>query len=245
MIDSYFKKVTEILDEILETQKPVMGKVSEIMAQTIIDRRNVYVFGCSHAGILAQEMFYRTGGLAVINPILPPDLTLNVRPVTMTTDMERLEGYGQIILKNAGVKKGDFLIIHSVSGRNPVSIDMAMEATKLGATVVGLTNIKYSKSVKSRHSSKKRLYEVCEYVLDNCGSIGDTVCEIEGFGQKVAASSTVTGATILNAILAETVNKIVENGSVPPVFVSANLEGGDEHNAKILKDYKYNIKYMD
>lgn len=245
MIDTYITEIQKILDEILKTQKPMMEQVAEVMAQAIVDRKNIYVFGCSHAGILAQEMFYRTGGLAVINPILPPDLMLNVRPVTMTTEMERLEGYGKIILHSAGVKEGDVLIIHSVSGRNAVTVDMAIEAKKKHITVVALTNLKYSRSVSSRHSSGKRLFETCDYLLDNCGSIGDTVCQIEGFEQKVAASSTVAGATVLNAILAETVDRIVKKGAVPPVFISANIEGGDAHNARILKEYKDNIKYMD
>jgi uncharacterized phosphosugar-binding protein len=245
MIQTYFSEIQRILDEILKTQKPVMEKTAEILADAIADRRNIFVFGCSHAGILAQEMFYRTGGLAVINPILPPGLTLEVRPVTMTTDMERLEGYGKTILKSSGIKEGDVLIIHSVSGRNAVPVEMAIEARKTGVTVVALTNVKYSKSVTSRHSSGKRLFEVCDYLLDNCGSIGDTVCKIEGFDQKVAASSTVSGAAILNAILAETVDRVVKKGLVPPVFISANMEGGDEYNARILKEYKDNIKYMD
>lgn len=245
MIESYIKEIQRILDEILETQKPVMEQVANEMANAVFERRNIFVFGCSHAGILAQEMFYRTGGLAVINPILPPGLTLEVRPVTMTTDMERLEGYGKTILKSAGVKKGDILIIHSVSGRNAVPVEMAIEAGKKGVITVALTNVKYSKSVTSRHSSGKRLFEVCDYLLDNCGSIGDTVCQIPGFQQKVAASSTVSGAAILNAILAETVAGIVEKGMVPPVFISANIEGGDAHNARILNEYKDNIKYME
>jgi len=245
LIDNYFNEINNILDEILRTQKTAMQLTADKMAEAIVDRRNIYVFGCSHAGILAQEMFYRTGGLAVINPILPAGLMLNVRPVTQTTDLERLEGFGKIILESAGVQKDDILIIHSVSGRNPVPIEMAIEAKKTGVTVVALTNVKYSKSVTSRHSSGKRLFEVCDIILDNCGSIGDTVCEIEGFGQKVAASSTVAGAAVLNAILSETVDIIVKKGLVPPVFISANVEGGDAHNARILKEYRKNIKYME
>ena len=37
---------------------------------------------------------------------------------------------------------------------------------------------------------------------------------------------------------------LVEGGIVPPVFMSANLDGGDEHNARIFKEYKDNIFYM-
>ena len=40
------------------------------------------------------------------------------------------------------------------------------------------------------------------------------------------------------------VTAIINDKIVPPVFLSANLDGGDEHNRKIFKEYKDNIFYM-
>ena len=57
--------------------------------------------------------------------------------------MERLEGYGEAIVTQFGLQKGDVLIIHSVSGRNNVTIDMAIKARKLGVKVISLTNLEY------------------------------------------------------------------------------------------------------
>ena len=37
---------------------------------------------------------------------------------------------------------------------------------------------------------------------------------------------------------------MIADGIVPPVFMSANLDGGDAHNAKIFEEYKDNIFYM-
>jgi len=244
MKKQYFDEIHRILQQVEDTQAPAMDALSARMAQAVREHRNIYVFGCSHAGILAEELFYRTGGLAVINPILPPGLTLTVRPVTMTSQIERLPGYGKTIIQSAGVSKGDVLIIHSVSGRNPVPVEAALEARERGAYVAGLTNLAYSRSVSSRAQCGKRLFEVCDCVIDNCGSVGDAVCEIEGLPEKVAASSTAVGAAILNAVTAQTVELLVASGVTPPVFLSANVEGGDAHNARILKEYADNIKYM-
>lgn len=244
MKTQYFDEIHRILREVEQTQAQSMDLLSERMAEAIRTRKNIYAFGCSHAGILAEELFYRTGGLAVINPILAPGLTLTVRPVTMTTQIERLEGYGRTIVKSAGIAEGDVLIIHSVSGRNPVPVEAALEAGARGAFVAGLTNLAYSKSVSSRASCGKRLFEICDCVIDNCGSVGDSVCEIEGMPEKVAASSTAVGAAILNAVVAQTVELLVQSGVVPPVFLSANVEGGDAHNDEMLKKYEKNIKYM-
>lgn len=244
MNKQYFSEIHRILTVVEETQAPAMDTLAARMAEAIQAHRNIYVFGCSHAGILAEELFYRTGGLAVINPILAPGLTLGVRPVTMTTQIERLEGYGRTIVQSAGVGEGDVLIIHSVSGRNPVPVEAALEARQKGAFTAALTNVAYSQSVSSRASCGKRLCEVCDCVIDNCGSVGDSVCEIPGLPEKVAASSTAVGAAILNAVVADTVERLIQAGVVPPVFLSANLEGGDAHNARILEQYKENIKYM-
>ena len=86
------------------------------------------ITGCSHAGILAEEVFYRTGGLAVINPIFFPGFMLNTRPITMTSALERVPGLGKTILTQNHVGEGDLLIIHSVSGRNNVPVEMAMSS---------------------------------------------------------------------------------------------------------------------
>ena len=52
------------------------------------------------------------------------------------------------------------------------------------------------------------------------------------------------GAAMLNAMVAQAVNLILEAGAVPPVFVSANLDGGDEHNRRVLDTYRDHIFYM-
>lgn len=244
MLETYFEEIHRILNEVMDTQKLNMETVARKMCEAIKAKKNIYVFGCSHAGILAQELFYRTGGLVVINPILAPGLTLDVRPVTMTSEIERLDGYGKIIVKTAGIQEGDVLIVHSVSGRNSVPVEVAIEARAKGAYVAGLTNLSYSHSVTPRGASGKRLFEVCDMVLDNCGCAGDSVCEIEGLSEKVAASSTVVGAAILNAIVAHTVELVIKAGVIPPVFISANVEGGDAHNKEVLQNYKDNVKYM-
>lgn len=244
MIKTYFDSIGEILNQVLETQGEVMSKTAALLADAVINGKNIYIFGCSHASILAQELFYRTGGLAVINPIFAPGLNLDTRPVTMTSAVERLPGYAKVILDSTDIKSGDILIIHSVSGRNTVSVEMAEVARENGIYVIALTNVAYSKGVTSRAPSSKRLFEVCDLVIDNCGEYGDAVCKIEGFAEKTAASSTVVGAAILNAIMAQCVNLLVEQGNQPPVFISANIDGGDDWNAKLLAKYKDNIKYM-
>lgn len=244
MIQEAFRRIQEILGEVLSTQIGAMQLASEKIAEAIERRSNVYAFGCNHAGILAQEMVYRTGGLAVVNLLTGPGLALDLRPITMTTAMERLENYGRILADGAGIRPGDVVLVSSVSGRNAVSLDVALHARELGAYTIALTNVKSSQSEASRHSSGKHLFEVCDLTIDNCGDVGDAMVYVEKLGRRVAASSTAVGAAIVNAIVAGAVEILVNKNISPPVFLSSNVEGGDAYNASVLQEYKDNIQYM-
>ena len=169
---------------------------------------------------------------------------LDTSPITMTSEMERLEGYGTTVANKTNISEGDVVIVHSVSGRNPVSIEMAIESKKKGATVICITNLSYSKDVSSRHSSGKNLYQVSDIVIDNHGEKGDACVEISGLNQKVSPTSTVAAVTIMNSIIAEATELLVKNGmDKPPIFYSANIDGGDELNKKIFEEYRDVIHY--
>lgn len=241
---SYLDHIKTILQKVETHEKAAMEKVVDELTAAILAKRSIFIFGASHAGILAEEMFYRAGGLVVINPIFGADMMLNNTPIVHTSRMERLPGYGRILLQKEKVRAGDILIVHSVSGRNTVSVDMALAAKEAGMTVIALTNVTYSKSTDSRHPSGKRLYEVADIVLDNHGHIGDAAVSLKGLDQKVGPTSTVIGAAILNSIVAQTAENLIEQGmSAPPIFYSANLDGGDELNQKIYENYRENIHY--
>lgn len=240
----YLEYSMEIIKRIQETQYDKI-KIAAIKMAEVVEKGNaIFAFGCSHAGIITEELFYRTGGFALINPIFNPTLMLNTRPVTMTSKAERLEGFGKDIIDESPLQDGDLIIIHSVSGRNPVVIDAAMEAKNKGAFVVAITNMEYSQRVKSRHSSGKRLFELADLVIDNCGDFEDAAIEIKGFEQKIGATSTIAGAAIANAIVVEASGILHSKGIEPPIFHSANVDGGDEFNKKMMEKYKDRIYYL-
>ena len=221
----YFSEIRRLLDEVETKESESMEKAVAALTKAVLGKRAIYVFGASHAGILTQEMFYRAGGLVVINPIFGSEVMLDTSPITP-------------------MQEGDVLIVHSVSGRNPVTIEVAMEAKKRNAIVICITNLTYSKSVTSRHPAGKNLYEVSDIVIDNHGEKGDACVAVKGIEQKVSPTSTVIGASILNSIVAATAQALVDAGlKTPPIFYSANVDGGDELNRKIYEEYKENIHY--
>jgi uncharacterized phosphosugar-binding protein len=67
---------------------------------------------------------------------------------------------------------------------------------------------------------------------------------IDGLPEKTAPSSTISGITMLHAVISETIENLIKLGISPPVFLSANLDGGDEHNRRMLEKYKDQIHYI-
>lgn len=244
VIKAYFDNFQSVISKVVDTQSEKLMEGARKLAEAALSGHNIFAFGCSHAGLLALELYYRTGGMALINPVRAPGLCLDIDPATMTSQMERLPEYGKVIVDNQPLGAGDVIIIHSVSGRNTVTIDVAMRAREKGAYVIALTSMETTTALKSRHPSGKNLYEVSDLVLDNCGCLGDGALSIPGVMEKVGPTSTAVGAAMLNAMMAQAVEMITAAGGVAPVFVSANLEGGDEHNKKMLAEYKDHIFYM-
>jgi uncharacterized phosphosugar-binding protein len=240
----YYRRVTEILAEVFEKEADAIEKAAEAVAQANLTGHSVFAFGCNHAGLITLELFYRTGGMVTVNPVRAPGMMLELSPPTMTSEMERMPGYGKIIFGNMKAKEGDVLIIHSVSGRNAVTVDMAEAAREAGLTVIVVTNMNTTTSVSSRHPSGKKLYEFASILIDNHGDLGDASVKLEGFPQKIASTSTVVGAAVLNAVTARACELILEAGETPPVFMSGNIDGGDEHNRKVMAEHANNIFYQ-
>lgn len=232
------------LHQMFRTQSETMEKTARLLAETISRNQSIYIFGCSHSSIMAQEMFYRAGGFALINPIFAPGLTLETPPVSRTTRFERISGIAEAVLSESPVKPGDVLIICSISGRNIVPIEMAEYARRTGIISVALTSVAYAESVESRHPSGKRLHELTDLVLDCCAVPGDAVLEIEDLPVKTAATSTITSIALLHPVMARTVELLIEAGYPAPVFMSANVDQGDGHNARLLSEYRDQIHYM-
>ncbi len=243
-LEKYLDNFAALLSTIRSTQLDGMERAAQLMSETVKNGNNLFAFGCSHAGLLALELYYRTGGMALINPIKAPGLNLDVDPATFTSQIERLNDYGRLICDFNPIGAGDTVIIHSVSGRNTVTIDFALRCAEKGARVIALTSLEAGKHNPSRHPSGKLLKDCADIVLDNCGCVGDGSVALQGLPEKVGPTSTAAGAAILNAVVVRCVELLLQEGLLPPVFMSANVEGGDAHNAKMLEQYKEHIFYM-
>lgn len=240
----YLDTIIALLQQVREAEGGAIEKAAQVIADAIQNDQLVYAFGPTHAGILAQELFYRAGGLVPVNPILPPGLTTDVRPSTLTSRLERLPGFGATILAESPMAAGDVLIVHSVSGRNAAAVEIAQGARARGVFIIAVTSLEYSRQVAPRTASLPRLFEVADLVLDNHAPVGDALIPLPGLPQRVGPASTVVGAAMLNAVVTRVAELLLERTGDAPVFFSANLDGGDAFNQRWLEHYRGRLTYL-
>lgn len=239
----YMNNLLHILEEITRTQLPAIDACGKAFAKALEDGHSIFLFGTGHSHMLAEELFYRAGGLVNLHPVLETALMLH-ESASKSTEIERLQGYADILFADYGMQAGDVIVIISNSGRNGVCVDMAQLAKEKGLTVVALTNLNHSKSSASRHPSGKKLYEFADIVLDNCGCVGDASVYFDALGRKAAPTSTSAGAAMLNAAVVACIETMLADGVLPEVFSSSNVDGGDAINKAFIDKYKGRIRSL-
>ena len=222
----YFAEVSRILEQVRTTQADVIDQAAQAVADALLGDGMIYAFGTGHSHMLAEELFYRAGGL-----------------VRVYRNMERLSGYAHTLLQDGPqIKKGDVMFLFSNSGRNAVPLEMAVEAKELGAKTICITNLNHSSHVTSRHASGKKLYELCDIVIDNCGCVGDAAMTI---GDQVCGpTSSAVGTAILQAIVCGAVEKVRDAGQIPEVFISGNVDGKEEVGKAYIEKYRNIIRML-
>jgi uncharacterized phosphosugar-binding protein len=231
--EAFMARAFEILETIRSTQLEAIKEAGLAVAAASKDGHIVWAFGTGHSHVIAEELYGRAGGWTDIRAVLEPSLMLH-EGLAKSSAFERLSGLAEALLGSHQVKDGDVVIVISNSGRNAAPVEFAEGAKRRGATMIAITSLAHSKSVESRAPSGKRLFEVADIVIDNCGEPGDAVIELPGIPAKVAATSTIAGSAIAQAIVCEAAANFIDWGERPPVLMSNNVEGAEAYNAELL-----------
>ena len=88
-IGAYFDNLRAVLDAAEQTQTEALEQGARLMADATLSGHNIFAFGCSHAGLLALEMYYRTGGMATINPVRAPGLPVHPAQIKGQYEIKR------------------------------------------------------------------------------------------------------------------------------------------------------------
>ncbi|HKH54615.1 MAG TPA: sugar isomerase domain-containing protein, partial [Propionibacteriaceae bacterium] len=139
------------------------------------------------------------------------------------------------------IHPGDVFIIASNSGVNGSVVGLALLAKEKGHDVIAVTSLQHTAQVGPKHPSGLRLSEVADVVIDNLAPYGDATLALPG-GVAVGSVSSITSAFLAQLLTIGVAERMNGNGRVPPLYLSANIPGGDEHNRALEKKYEGRIR---
>ena len=205
----------------------------------------LHVFGAGHSHLLAEEAFYRAGGLAFVNPILDRRLMF-FDGVMASTRAEREPGYAAVIMAREDIRSIDTAIVVSNSGRNAVPVEMALALQACGVKVIAITSLAHARAVTPLTPLGQKLYEIADIVIDTGIPAGDAVVALPGTAFRMGPLSTIVGAAVIHAISIEVATLLLAQGHEPPVLASANLDTTSERDlTRLLERYADRIRYLD
>lgn len=235
-LDQYLQAMSKLQARVVERQRGRLLEVAQRMANTIRTDQRIFLFGTGHSHLIAEEGFYRAGGLANVVPILTEHVMLHHLP-SLGSRLERTPGLADMILERYSPQPGEMLFVFSNSGVNQLPVEMAVRGRERGLFLVSISSYEYARSAPLSGLGL-RLDQSVDVAIDNGGIPGDATLQLRDFPWRVAPSSTVIGALLWNALVAETVSLLLEAGLEPPVFASLNVTGAAQHNQALLEKWR-------
>lgn len=236
MLNCFTRQIHGILDTFVTTQESVLRQVASAIADRIALGGILYVVGSGHSHMVGEEFYARAGGLACIRAIAPMELTLGEHPMKSTM-VERSAEYARVILTQYKITERDIVMIVSNSGRNALPVELALELKRRGIPTIAFTSLSHSRQSSGRHSSGLRLFEICDYVIDNCGCPGDACMELPDVPGKMGSTSSIVGMFMAQSLSMLLARELAERNMEVPVFLSSNLDEGDRWNQHIMEKY--------
>jgi uncharacterized phosphosugar-binding protein len=214
------------------------------MATAIETGAVIQAFGTGHSEAFAMEIAGRAGGLIPTNKIALRDLALHGSVPVQTLSGSSLERNPSIVAELwdiSPIHRGDVFLIASNSGVNGSVVGMALLAKERGHDVIAVTSLQHTAQVQPKHPSGLRLSEIADVVIDNLAPYGDATLTLPG-GVAVGSVSSITSAFIAQLLTIGVAERMNGDGKVPPLYLSANIPGGDEHNHALEKKYQGRIR---
>jgi len=188
----YYKRAGEVLDAIFSEETAAIEAAGRILYETLKQDGMLYAFGSGHSHMMAEELFYRAGGLAAVCPIFDTAAMLH-ESAAKSSQIERMSGYAAPLLSRYPIGPKDCLLVFSNSGINPLPIELAECAKAKGAKTICITSL-VNRTSPSRHPEGKRLSEVCDVCIDSHVPKGDALVQVCADGTKAGPVSSLAGS---------------------------------------------------
>ncbi|MGC5334283.1 sugar isomerase domain-containing protein [Micromonospora sp. DT62] len=241
--EDFLAVVTATMHRVAESQREAVGRAADLIAEAVRADGVVHAFGTGHSEALAMEIAGRAGGLVPTNRIALRDLVLRggAPADVLGPLLERDPSVAHRLYELAPVSPRDVFVLASNSGVNGAMVEFASLVREKGHGLVAITSAQHSGQMASRHPSGRKLADFADVVLDNGAPYGDATLPLPG-GGAVGAVSSITAALLAQQITVEVVARLLAAGERPPVYLSANIAGGDEHNNALEARYAGRIR---
>jgi uncharacterized phosphosugar-binding protein len=216
----------------------------DLMTRAIETGAVLQAFGTGHSEAFAMEIAGRAGGLIPTNKIALRDVVLRgslAADALAGSSLERNPDIVAALWEVSPIHPGDVFVIASNSGVNGSVVGMALMAKEKGHDVIAVTSLQHSAQVRPKHPSGRRLSEIADVVIDNLAPYGDATLALPG-GVAVGSVSSITSAFIAQLLTIGVAERMNRDGRVPPLYLSANIPGGDEHNHALERKYEGRIQ---
>jgi uncharacterized phosphosugar-binding protein len=229
---SYLDVARDLLDRVAD-QDAALESAADLCAEAIGAGGLVHLFGTGHSRIAVEEMFPRYGSYPGFHPIVELSMTFHTQVVGANGQrqamyIERMEGLGEVVLRNFDLRPPDAMMVFSASGLGAVPIEVARIARGRGLAVIAVTSLAATEAGESSHSTGSRLRDHADVVLDLCTPPADALVELDGLETPVGPGSTIAAVALANEVKVRTAARLVERGSLPPVLTSASVVGAEE-----------------
>lgn len=231
-----------ILAKIRTGQLEPIRRAAAICIDSIAAGGLVHLFGTGHSRIPVEEIFPRHGSFPGFHPLIELSLTNHTQVVgnngqRQAMYLEKLEGFGEIILRNFAFGPHDSMIIFSNSGVNGVVIDVALGAKARQMPVIGVISAEHCAASAAKHSSGLKLTDLSDVVIDNCSPAGDAFVYVDGLDVPVGPGSSVGYVTVVNMLKCLVAEGLTQRGQPPLVLTSSVLIGAQASAELFDKSY--------
>ena len=206
-LDQYVQAMRELQARVVEGQRGQLLDLASRMAETTRRDRRIFLFGTGHSHLIAEEGFYRAGGLANVVPILTEHLMLHHLPA-LGSRLERTPDLAEMILERYAPQPEEMLFVFSNSGVNRLPVEMAVRGREREMFVVGVSSFAYARQAPlsalglrldqgrgsgagQRRCPRRRLASTGRMSLARCSFLHRDLCialELSGFRNSSTAA---------------------------------------------------------
>lgn len=240
----FLSEVTSRLGRLAEQPDDgTINQAAQMIAHSIAQGGVLRAFGTGHSEGFAMELCGRAGGLI-------PSSKIALRDVVVHGSRSAEELSGPTLERDPSVVEElfslhphdprDVYVIASNSGVNASVVGLALAIKDAGNPLIAVTSFDHTQRVTPKHPSGQKLVDVADVAIDNLAPYGDVTLSVDD--HEVGAVSSLTGAFIAQLITISVTKLLLAQGISPPLYVSANIPRGDDHNNALLLAYQGRLR---